>query len=70
MSVSFPTELWPEVCRVTVYFMNKTPQYFLQWKMLYKKFLSTPPLNHYLKVYGYKAFILIMAVLKKLNKLK
>ena len=38
--------------------------------MPYKKFFNTPSLNHHLKVYGYKAFALIMAVLKKLNKLK
>ena len=38
--------------------------------MLYKKFFNTPLLNYYLKVYGYKAFILITAALKKLNRLK
>ena len=36
----------------------------------YKKFFSTLLLSYYLRVYGYKAFVLIMAVLKKLNKLK
>ena len=35
-----------------------------------KKFFNTPPLNHYIKVYSYKAFVLIMVTLKKLNKLK
>ena len=70
MGVSFPMELWPKVCKAIVYLINKTPQYLLQWKTPYKKFFNTPLLNHYLRVYRYKAFILIMAVLKKLNKLK
>ena len=38
--------------------------------MPYKKFFNTPLLNHHLRVYGYKVFILIMAALKKLKKLK
>ena len=38
--------------------------------MPYKKFFNTPLLNYYLRVYGCKVFVLIMAALKKLDKLK
>ena len=38
--------------------------------MPYKKFFNTPLLNYHLKVYNYKAFVLIITALKKLNKLK
>ena len=70
MGVSFPTELWPEVCRAAVYLANRTPRYLLQWKTPYEKFFSTPPLSHHLRVYGCKAFALTTAALKKSDRLK
>ena len=65
-----PPDLWTEMAKAIVYLLNKTPRYSFKWRIPYKALFEKTPIIRHFKVYGYKAFALIIDTQLKRNRLK
>ena len=70
LSARLPHAIWREIIASAVYLYNRTPKYNLKWKSPYEAFYKvtmsdegvTGPRKltlNYLKVYGYRSYVLI-----------
>ena len=60
MRGKLPTNLWREIVKAAVYLDARTPKQRLGWKTPYETFYGHKPVQDHLRVFGCKAFVMIL----------